>query len=161
MTITFRALFFLPFLVSASVAWAQQSFDLSVYYDVMASNKIQDIDNELKVLEKFNASSKAAYEGTLMMKKAGLLKKAKDKIDLFKAGRKKLEAVIKTEPGNAEWRFLRLMIQENAPKAVNYRNELDTDSKFIVNNYKSLSPVVQQAINSYSKNSKILNSKDF
>jgi hypothetical protein len=34
----------------------------------MASNKIQDIDNELKVLEKFNASSKGAYEGTLMMK---------------------------------------------------------------------------------------------
>jgi len=161
MKIIFRVLLFLLFLISKSEARAQQGFDISVYYDVMASDKIQVIDNELKVLEKLNSSSKGAYEGTLMMKKAGLLKKAKDKIELFKAGRKKLEAVIKLEPENAEWRFLRLMIQENAPKAVNYRNELDIDSKFIANNYKSLSPVVQKAINSYSKNSKILNSKDF
>lgn len=161
MKLIFRTLLLLLLLISKNAVEAQQSFDKSRYYDVMASDKIQDIESELKVLEKYNNSSKGAYEGTLLMKKAGLLKKAKDKIDLFKSGRKKLEAVIKNEPENAEWRFLRLMIQENAPKAVNYRGELDIDSKFIVINYKSLSPEVQDAINRYSKNSKTLNSKDF
>jgi len=161
MKLAFRASLFLFLMVIKNDVQAQQSFDIAEYYEVMASDKILDIDNELKILNNLNSSAKGAYEGALMMKKAGLLKKAKDKIDLFKTGRKKLEAVIKVESKNPEWRFLRLMIQENAPKAVNYRSELDTDSKFIANNYKTLSPAVQKAINSYSKNSKILNSKDF
>jgi len=161
MKITFRTFLLLLFIIAKGEVRAQQSFDRSGYYDAMASDKIQDIDSELKILDKNTSSSKEAYEGALMMKKSGLLKKAKDKMDLFKAGRKKLELVIKAEPENAEWRFLRLMIQENAPKAVNYRSEIETDSKFILNNFKTLSPEVQNAIKRYSKNSKILNSKDF
>ena len=161
MTVNFRVVLLFLFLIVNGETRAQAGFDKERYYEVMATNQIQVIDNEIDVLKKSALASTGAYEGALLMKKAGLVKKGKDKIDLFKAGRKKLEAAIKTDPQNAEWRFLRLMIQENAPKAVNYRNELDADCKFVADNFKALSPVVQKAINNYSKNSKVLNSKDF
>lgn len=161
MKVKLQVVLFLLFLIGKGETRAQAGFDKEGYYEVMATDKMQMIDNELDVLKKSSSTSMGAYEGALLMKKAGLVKKGKDKIDTFKAGRKKLEAAIKTDPQNAEWRFLRLIIQENAPKAVNYKNELDADSKFVVDNFKTLSPVVQKAINNYSKNSKVLNSKDF
>ena len=156
----FRLFLLLLFTIFRANSFGQQNFDKAAYYEVMASDKVEAIDSELVILKK-STSGLEAFEGALLMKKAGLAKKGKDKIDLFKAGRKKLEAAIKSDPGNVEWRFLRLMIQENAPKAVNYKSDLEADSKLITNNYKSLSPVVQKAVNGYSKNSKILNSKDF
>ena len=90
------------------------------------------------------------------MKKAGLVTKAKEKLSLFKSGRLKLEASIKNDNKNTEFYFLRLIIQEHAPKMVNYRNELESDGLFIRTNYKMLPQVVQQAIFEYSKKSKIL-----
>ena len=90
------------------------------------------------------------------MKKAGLVGKAKDKLNFFKSGRLKLEAAIKKENGNTELYFLRLIIQEHAPKMVNYRSELENDSSIVRNAYKTLPPVVQQAIIEYSKKSKVL-----
>jgi hypothetical protein len=90
------------------------------------------------------------------MKKAGLVAKAGEKISLFKAGRVKLEAAIKKDKGNAEFSFLRLIIQEHAPKIVEYRDNIDTDVSTIRSNFKTLAPVVQRAINDYTKKSKVL-----
>ena len=57
---------------------------------------------------------------------------------------------------NTEFNFLRLIIQEHAPKAVDYRKNIDNDVALIRSGYKTLSPTVQQAINDYSKKSKVL-----
>ena len=73
------------------------------------------------------------------MKKSGLVIKAKDKLNLFKSGRSKLESSISKEPGSIEYRFLRLNIQEYASKIVKYPNELEEDSKLILTNFYSLS----------------------
>ena len=58
-------------------------------------------------------------------------------------------------------RFLRLIIQENAPKIVHYKSELKNDSELIIKSFNKLAPVVQQAVRDYSKNSKFLNPSDF
>jgi hypothetical protein len=132
------------------------SFDKSAFYSAMAANDLDAINNQLSVVKASSISEKDAYEGALLMKKAGLVTKAKEKLSLFKAGRLKLEASIKKDNGNAEFNFLRLIIQEHAPKVVEYRKDLENDIAAIRSNFKSLPPVVQQAINDYSKKSKVL-----
>lgn len=131
-------------------------FDKAVFYSVMASENLEEINAQLIVLKGASFNEKEAYEGALMMKKAGLVGKAKEKLSLFKTGRLKLEGAIKKEAGNTEYYFLRLIIQEHAPKVANYRDDLENDSLLIRTNYKSLSPVVQQAISDYSKKSRVL-----
>ena len=131
-------------------------FDRSAFYAAMASSNIEEIDAQLTLIRSSAFTEKEAYEGALMMKKSGLVAKAKDKLSLFKSGRSKLESSLAKDNGNAEFRFLRLIIQEHAPKIVNYRNELEKDSQLIRTNFKTLHPVVQQAIIDYSKKSGIL-----
>ena len=90
------------------------------------------------------------------MKKAGLAGIPVQKLNLFKQGHKELEAAIKREPKNVEFRFLRLMIQENAPGVLGYKDQLPEDSEYIKKSYKTLPDEVQRAIEDYSKKSKIL-----
>ena len=132
------------------------AFDKSAFYSAMAANDLESVNSQLALVRLASINEKDAYEGALLMKKAGLVKKAKEKLSLFKAGRLKLEASIKKDNGNTEFNFLRLIIQEHAPKAVNYRNNLDNDVAAIRSNFRSLPPAVQQAISDYSKKSKVL-----
>ena len=74
----------------------------------------------------------------------------------FKAGKVKLESAIEKDSANTEYRFLRLMIQENAPKILGYHTALEKDNLYIRKNFKTLSPVVQQAVLGYSRQSKII-----
>lgn len=132
------------------------AFDKSSFYAAMASSKLEEIDALLAALKTASLPEKEAYEGALLMKKSGIVTKARDKLSLFKSGRAKLEASIARDKDNTEFRFLRLIIQEHAPKIVNYRSELEADTKVIRNNYKALPAVVQQAIVDYSKKSAVL-----
>ena len=131
-------------------------FDKSVFYSAMAANDIEAINIQLSIVRNSSISEKEAYEGTLLMKKAGLVTKAKEKLSLFKAGRLKLEAAIKKDNANTEFIFLRLIIQEHAPKIVNYNTNLENDASAIRANFKTLPQAVQQAISDYNKKSKIL-----
>ena len=132
------------------------SFNKQAFYNAMASDNLEEINAQLNIVRGTSISEKEAYEGALLMKKAGLVTKAKEKLTLFKSGRLKLEASIKNDSKNTEFYFLRLIIQEHAPKMVNYRNELENDGSLIRTNYKTLPQVVQQAIFEYSKKSKVL-----
>ena len=133
-------------------------FDRSAFYNAMASDNLQEINTQLAIINISSINEKEAYEGALLMKKAGLVTKAKEKLSLFKAGRLKLEASIKKNSNNTEFVFLRLIIQEHAPKMVKYNADIEKDSLQIRANYKSLPFVVQQAISDYSKKSKVLKS---
>lgn len=131
-------------------------FDKSAFYSALAANDLDQINTQLNILQNASFTEKEAYEGAMMMKKAGLVSKAKEKLSLFKAGRQKLEASIKKDNKNIEYNFLRLIIQEHAPKMVNYKDDLENDSLLIRSNYKTLPQVVQLAISDYSKSSKVL-----
>ncbi|MEI9944399.1 MAG: hypothetical protein WDN26_09300 [Chitinophagaceae bacterium] len=134
----------------------QQGFDKSAFYTAIAAGKVDAVDAQLSSLKESSMAEKEAYEGALLMKKAGLVSKIRDKLNFFKSGRSKLESSISKDKNNTEYRFLRLIIQEHAPGIVNYRNDLDEDSKLINKNFKNLSPFLQQQITDYSKKSKVL-----
>lgn len=140
--------------------WSQ-IFDKAEYYKVMATGKTDDVNNELELVKASSATEKEAYEGALLMRKAGLVAIPAEKLKHFKSGRIKLETAISKDNENVEYRFLRLIIQEHAPKITKYSSDIEQDSKMIKSSYKNLLPVLQQAITDYSKKSKILHPEDF
>src|SRR5207342_1852191 len=60
----------------------RQGFDRSVFYKVMASGNANDIDAQINILDVSLVPEKEAYGGALLMKKSGLVIKAKDKLNL-------------------------------------------------------------------------------
>ncbi len=156
---TIKVLFYLLLVLPVIPAWGnlqRAGFDRTAFYNAMASEKVEEVNTQLNIVKTSSINEKDAFEGALLMRKAGLVAKAKDKLHLFKEGRKKLEASIKKDSDNTEYYFLRLIIQEHAPKAVDYKSNIDHDSKLIRTNYKTLLPAVQQAIADYSKKSNAL-----
>jgi len=137
---------------------AQGSINRSVFYGVLMGNDLQEIDKELNTM---NLTGKEAFKGALLMKKSGLMPVVKEKLKLFKEGHKALELAIDKDSTNAEYRFLRLIIQENAPKIVNYNKEIKQDASYLRKNYDNLPANLQKVIVDYSKSSKALKPEDF
>ena len=159
-----RLFILLLFIIATRFSYGKniyQSFDKAAFYAVLKSEKPDEINNELSKIENASFREKQAYEGTLLMRKAGLLKKPKDKLHLFKEGATKLETAIANDNDNAEYRFLRLIIQEHAPGILKYNKRINDDSAFIKTHFKSLQPAVQQAVVDYAKSSKTLHPQDF
>jgi hypothetical protein len=154
-----RIILCLVFHLTFSLSQGQSVINKSAFYSTLASQNTDEIDAELNNLK--NIKGKEAFEGALLMKKSGLVSNPADKFKLFKLGHTKLEFAIKNDSTNAEFRFLRLMVQENAAKIVNYSSEIRKDASYLRKNYKKLSPAVQKAVFDYSKNSKELSKEDF
>ena len=150
-TLLFSLLFLTGFSQNSGVA-----FNKNAYYKIFATKDVKLIDEELHIIQSSTFSEKLAFEGALLMKKASLITNPKDKLAIFKDGRIKLELSITKNAANVEFRFLRLMIQENVPGIVNYRDNILDDSALVTEYYKTLPKSVQQAVYEYSKNSKTL-----
>ena len=139
---------------------AQQKFDKAVFYNVMASGDIDAVNDELNIVEGALLNNKEGYEGALLMKKAGLAAPAKKKLKFFKDGRIKLETALLADNDNTEFHFLRLAVEENAPKIVKYHADIEKDKSFVQKNFKNLSQSVQHAILDYCKKSKVLRAEE-
>ena len=146
------------FLFTIHMGFAQSAvrIDRSAFYSAIRQNKKQPIDKQLELLNSAPAEIREGFQGALLMRKAGLGGSPHQKIKLFREGHRELEAAIRKHPGNVEFRFLRLLIQENAPPALRYRDNLQEDSQIIENSYKMLPEEVQKQIADYSKKSKVL-----
>ncbi len=135
---------------------AQSAIDKTSFYSAMASKSIRQIDVQLAQLKNNSNSDREAFEGALLMRKSEIIAVPAKKLNLFKQGHKKLETAITKNPANAEYRFLRLMVQENAPRSLGYFKNIEQDSKFLKDNYKNLSETTQTNVVRYSKKSKAL-----
>lgn len=141
-------------------AIAQQKFEKATFYEVLASGKIDAVNNEIAILADAQLNNKEGYEGALLMRKAGLVSPAAKRLRFFKEGRIKLETALMADNENTEYHFLRLAIEENAPKIVKYHADIEKDKLFVQKNFKNLSPAVQHAILDYCKKSKVLHAED-
>lgn len=137
-----------------------QGFDRANFYSIMSTGKVKDVNEELSLVRASDIKEKLAYEGVLLMRKAGLMKIPAEKLHYFKLGYIKLEGEISNNPDNVEYRFLRLTIQENAPHIVKYYHQIDADKAAVIKGYKNLSPDVREAVREYSKTSKVLTPQD-
>jgi hypothetical protein len=155
-------LIFISFVLFPAMGKASewQGFDKGGYYTVMASGNLTAVDSMLSLLRKVGFKEKEGYEGALLMRKAGLLRRPREKLGVFRSGAQQLETALAKDSSNGEYHFLRLIIQENAPGIVHYNKEVEKDSQFVYRSFKLLSPVVQKAILDYSKHSKKLRAKE-
>lgn len=147
--------FCLPF-----ACFAQQKFEKADFYHIMDKGDVKAINDEIDLIKLSDTKGKLGYTGALLMKEADLVKRPKRKLDLFIAGRKMLETALLTDNDNVEFRFLRLTVQEHAPKVVKYHNDIQRDKAMIVSKFKELSPTVQKAILDYCQESKVLTVND-
>lgn len=143
-------------LITGLFANAQEGNSRQAFYAALASNSTAAWNKQLENVKNLKGNDRAAFEGALLMRKSGSLKIPAQKLSLFKKGHKLLEDAISREPHNTEFRFLRLMIQENAPKVVGYNKNLAEDVKIVKSGYNALPGTVQKAISAYTKSSKIL-----
>lgn len=151
---TFFALLLFSTIPGKASSW-NSLINTAEIYKALASGNLETINGQIEKLQSNSTDLKEAYEGALLMKKSGLMKApAKEKISVFKSGKQKLEAVIAKDPDNAEYRFLRYIIQENAPKVVKYNKDLKEDAELIKSEFKNLPTSLQQVITDYSKKSK-------
>ena len=131
----------------------------SMLADVFAALKSDDsaqINSTLMKIESSSLKEKDAYQGALLMKKAGLVSNGLEKLSVFKKGRKLLEAMIKNDSLNAEYRFLRLMIQEHIPDFLNYHKNKNEDAQLIASQFKKMNPELKAIVKEYSTHSEIL-----
>lgn len=137
------------------------SVDRVSFYQSFESNSKQKIEQQIEQLSKYASSTLVdAYLGAITMKSAQFEKTPKDKATVFKKGSVLLENAISKEPKNGEFRFLRLVIQENSPKILKYNKNMQEDAEIVVSSFKSLNSTVKSAIRNYAEHSSLLNLND-
>lgn len=141
-------------LLSVMSLSAYSQLDRKAIYTALASDSKEVVQKQLEGIQDAKESSEVkAFKGALQMKAAQFQKTAKDKMNLFNTGKKLLESEIKSNDGNVEYRFLRLLIQENAPKQLKYNGNIEEDVMSIVAGYSKLKESTKTALESYAKKS--------
>ncbi len=102
-----------------------------------------------------------AYKGAILSLKAKNAKTIKDKKMYFQEGVQFLETAVKTAPADIEIRYLRLTVQEHAPKIVKYNKNIEEDKSFIVAHYgKTKDAKLKASIKSYVADSSLFTDEE-
>ena len=78
------------------------------------------------------------YKAAALTLVAKHTEKVKDKKKHFKEGATLLEEIIASQPNDIELRFIRLSIQQNAPKVLKYKGNITKDKSYIFDKLKNL-----------------------
>lgn len=102
-----------------------------------------------------------AYKCAATMLKARYAKTIKEKKDGFQEGATNLETLIADHPNSIEPRFIRLSIQENSPRILKYKSEIEADKMFILRQFSAIkSESLQKHIKDYVLQSKSFNDEE-
>ena len=85
-----------------------------------------------------NSNLTKAYQGVSKTMLADYMCLPTSKLSYFNDGKSLLEKAITNEPKNPEYRYLRLLVQLNAPFFLGYNGKIDSDISFFSNNLASL-----------------------
>lgn len=104
----------------------------------MDMHTAEALSNSLAEISKEDDANLAAYKGALLTIKAKFTKPIKDKKRYFQEGVSLLEHAISIEPENIELRCLRMGVQENAPKILKYKGNIEADKKFLIDHFAAV-----------------------
>ena len=123
--------------------------------------KAADFYNKLEKVSNTDKVELVAYKASAITLMAKFAKGLKNKKDGFIEGVTLLEETIKREPSNVELRLIRLSIQENTPRILRYKSEIDTDKDFILKEYNSInSTTLKDYIKDYIAQSKAFSAEE-
>lgn len=142
-----KKLFLYTFLLVGFFSNSQDLYQLRAQYPL--AQESEELTSQLD--DKLAQTSGAdpvmmAYKGAVKTLMADFAKKVKEKKVYFKEGVELIETALKTEPNNIEIRYLRLTIQEHAPKFLKYHDNISEDKRIILNNYPSISSKELKAV---------------
>lgn len=118
---------------------------------VNASKSQNNSEQFYNLMDNYNKDSKVlvAYRGASIALKAKYAKQIKQKRTLFIQGVKMLENALKSDPSNLEIRLIRYSIQENSPKILNYKSNIDEDKKLLLSNFDKQNESLKEYIKNY------------
>ena len=143
-----------------------QSLDLNsvrVAYKEAAHDKTKVVvfNKSLIKITKKDHVVLVAYKGASITLLGKYAKKIKDKKSLFIEGVELIEYTIKKAPNNIELRFIRLGIQENTPKILKYKSNIEEDKVFILEQYKYITSLnLQNHIKDYILQSNLFTTEE-
>lgn len=96
------------------------------------------LHENLSSVTKEDSKTIVAYRGATATLKAKFAKGIKNKKKFFKEGAELLDFAITSEPKNIEIRCLRLGVQENSPKIVGYKKNIEEDKQYLLDHFASV-----------------------
>ncbi|MFS4493059.1 hypothetical protein [Maribacter sp. 2308TA10-17] len=127
------------FLVVSTFCSSQELKELRLDYPKANLDEVvtDELHEKLSAVSKEDDKTLVAFRGAVTTLKAKFAKGFKDKKTYFKEGALLLEYAVEQESNNIEIRCLRLGVQENAPRIVGYKKNIEEDKQFILDHYKS------------------------
>jgi len=120
--------------------------------------KVEAFHKLLSKITKEDNITLVAYKGAAISLMGKHAKKVKDRKDLFIEGVSFIEFAIQKAPNNIEVHFIRLGIQENSPKLLKYKSNIEEDKHFILKQFSAIkSSVLKKHIQDYILQSKAFN----
>lgn len=103
-----------------------------------AKNTKEDFENFINTVSSLeNSNLKDAYIAAQIILSSKFKKNPFSKINNFRKGRAKLEELFMKDSRALELRYIRLAIQLNTPVFLSYRNNIEEDKNFILNEIKT------------------------
>ncbi|MFD1770028.1 hypothetical protein [Sphingobacterium suaedae] len=116
----------------------------------------------LQALEKYADSPvERGYEAAYHMFMAKHISNPFKKMSYFKSGKQMLEKEIAANPSNVELRYIRLCIQYYIPSYLGYKDNIEEDKDFLVNNlYKLNDRATKELLYTYLKGAKMYSEQE-
>lgn len=123
---------------------------------ILASQSKEKAEEFNRLMVSYSGENKTllAYKGASIALKAKFASDRKTKKELFTKGITILEQAVKADSNNAEIRLIRLSIQENTPKILNYKANISEDKKLILTTFDKQNKALQEHIKSFIMQSK-------
>ncbi len=153
-------------LLIASLFLIVHSLDLNtirVAYKEAAHDKtkVEVFHKKLSQVTKKDRIELVAYKGAVIALVAKKSKSLKRKKEGFIEGISLVEYAIEKAPYNIESRFIRLGIQENTPRLLKYKSNIDEDKHFILKQFTNIkSSSLKNHIKDYISQSKVFTDEE-
>ncbi|WMI69484.1 hypothetical protein [Mangrovimonas sp. YM274] len=125
------------------------------------SSKVEVFYKSLSAVTKDDNISLVAYKGAAIALKAKQAPTIKEKKAGFMEGVSLIEFAIAKEPNAIEPRFVRLGIQENTPKLLKYKEDIEEDKSMLLSEFKNInSSNLKGHIKDYILQSKVFTTEE-
>ncbi len=129
------AIFLLSFVMLPELSKIRKSYPKAAE----SSEATQELHEVLASISEGDNTILIAYKGGVSTLMAKYAKGIKNKKAYFKTGTSLIEKAIVNKPKNIEIRCIRLGVQENSPKIMKYKNNIQEDKQFLLDHYNETS----------------------
>ena len=123
--------------------------------------KVEAFNKMLEGVTKNSNVALVAYKGASIALKGKYAETIKDKKEGFFNGVSYIEFAIEKEPNAIEPRFVRIGIQENSPKILKYKDNINEDKLFLLKQYNNISSTdLKKHVKDYILQSKVFTDEE-